>query len=120
MSFQIIQLVGNLHMLILILEMSRLLYICRKNRKKLYFCIKYKHQQCGIPLKKVNPFNFRFCPSNVYGRVISEDINSNSTVSDCFFYALIQNDLVWYSQTCIRRPILRPLKSGRLGQVVVL
>ena len=27
---------------------------------------------------------------------------------------------VEYSQTCIRRPLLEPLKSGRLGQVVVL
>ena len=25
-----------------------------------------------------------------------------------------------YSQTCIRRPLLEPFKSGRLGQVVVL
>ena len=25
-----------------------------------------------------------------------------------------------YSQTCIRRPLLGPLKNGRLGQVVVL
>ena len=24
------------------------------------------------------------------------------------------------SQTCVRRPLLGPLKSGRLGQVVVL
>ena len=25
-----------------------------------------------------------------------------------------------YSQTCIRRPLLGPLKGGRLGKVVVL
>ena len=28
--------------------------------------------------------------------------------------------LTFYSQTCIRRPPLGPLKSGRLGQVVIL
>ena len=27
---------------------------------------------------------------------------------------------LWYSQTCIRLPLLGPLKSGRLGQVVIL
>ena len=26
----------------------------------------------------------------------------------------------WYSQTCIRRPLLGPLNNGHLGQVVVL
>ena len=26
----------------------------------------------------------------------------------------------WYSQTCIRRPLLETLKSGHLGQVVIL
>ena len=30
------------------------------------------------------------------------------------------NPLRFYSQTCIRRPLLGPLKSGRLGQVAVL
>ena len=53
------------------------------------------HHQCGIKLKNLKPLNFQFCQLNTRGSVISENINSNSAVIDCFFDARILNDLVW-------------------------
>ena len=52
-------------MLILILEMNGLLDLRRKKEKKIVTSheIKYYHQ-CGIHLKKVKPFSFRFNPPN--------------------------------------------------------
>ena len=72
------------------LEINQLLNLSikRENRRELYFIIKYIHHQCGIHLKKVKPLNFRFYhqtpPPKARGTwVISENVNSNSTVIDC-------------------------------------
>ena len=60
----------------------------------------YIHHQFGIHLKKMKPFNFQFCPLNTSGCVISENINSNSTVTDCFFDVKIHYDLVKVNTFC--------------------